>query len=142
MLVRLMYASRATPALDAEAVSAIVKRAKAGNAKLGITSVLCCCSEGAFLQVIEGGRNAVSRLYNRIAADTRHTDVVLLGFEEIAERRFAGWAMGQVNLARLNPALVLKYSETAVLDPYAVSGAVSMALCTELVATAAIMGQS
>jgi hypothetical protein len=36
---------------------------------------------------------------------------------------------------------VLKYSETAVLDPYAVSGAVSMALCTELVATAAIMGQ-
>jgi hypothetical protein len=142
MLVRLMYASRATPALDAEAVSAIVKRAKAGNAKAGITSVLCCCSEGAFLQVIEGGRNAVSRLYNRIAADTRHTDVVLLGFEEIAERRFAGWAMGQVNLARLNPALVLKYSETAVLDPYAVSGAVSMALCTELVATAAIMGQS
>jgi hypothetical protein len=67
--------------------------------------------------------------------------VVLLSFEEIAERRFAGWAMGQVNLARLNPALVLKYSETAVLDPYAVSGAVSMALCTELVATAAIMGQ-
>jgi hypothetical protein len=142
MLVRLMYASRATAALDAEAVSAIVKRAKAGNAKLGITSVLCCCSEGAFLQVIEGGRNAVSRLYNRIAADTRHTDVVLLSFEEIAERRFAGWAMGQVNLARLNPALVLKYSETAVLDPYAVSGAVSMSLCTELVATAAIMGQS
>jgi hypothetical protein len=142
MLVRLMYASRATPALDAEAVSAIVKKAKAANAKAGITSVLCCCSEGTFLQVLEGGRNAVSRLYNRIAADTRHTDVVLLGFEEIAERRFAGWAMGQVNLARLNPALVPKYSETAVLDPYAVSGAVSMALCTELVATAAIMGQS
>ena len=141
MLVRLMYASRATPAIGAEVVSAIVKKAKAGNAKVGITSVLCCCSEGAFLQVLEGGRNAVSRLYNRIAADPRHTDVVLLGYEEIAERRFAGWAMGQVNLSRLNPALVLKYSETAVLDPYAVSGAVSLALCAELVATAAIMGQ-
>jgi hypothetical protein len=39
----------------------------------------------------------------------------------------------------LNPALLLKYSEAAVLDPYAVSGAVSMALFNELVATASVM---
>jgi hypothetical protein len=49
--------------------------------------------------------------------------------------------MGQVDMARLNPALLLKYSETATLDPYAVSGAVSMALFEELVATASIVGQ-
>ena len=140
MLVRLIYASRAAEALGAEALSAIMKAARAHNANAGITGVLVH-SDGIFLQLLEGGRNAVSRLYNRIAADTRHTDVVLLGYEEIAERRFAGWAMGQVNLSRLNPALVLKYSETAVLDPYAVSGAVSLALCAELVATAAIVGQ-
>ena len=42
---------------------------------------------------------------------------------------------------RLNPALLLKYSETAVLDPYAVSGKVSMALFNELVATASVVGQ-
>ena len=35
----------------------------------------------------------------------------------------------------------MKYSETATLDPYAVSGAVSMALFEELAATAAVMGQ-
>jgi hypothetical protein len=34
---------------------------------------------------------------------------------------------------------MLKYSETAELDPYAVSGAVSMALFEELVATASVM---
>jgi hypothetical protein len=67
--------------------------------------------------------------------------VVLLNYEEIEERRFAGWSMGQVNMQRLNPALLLKYSECAKLDPYAVSGKVSMALFDELVATAAIMGQ-
>jgi Sensors of blue-light using FAD len=82
----------------------------------------------------------VSKLYNRIASDPRHTDVVLLRYEEIGERSFAGWSMGQVNLSRLNPALLLKYSETAVLDPYAVSGDVSMALFNELVATASIVG--
>ena len=65
----------------------------------------------------------------------------LLAYEEISERRFAGWSMGQVNMACLNPALLLKYSETATLDPYAVSGQVSLALFEELVATAAVVGQ-
>ena len=58
--------------------------------------------------------------------------------EEIGERRFAGWAMGLIDLSRLNPALLLKYSEAAVLDPYALSGRVSMALFDELIATASV----
>jgi hypothetical protein len=140
MLVRLMYASRAVPAVDQEELLSILRKSKANNPAQGITGVLCF-SEGIFLQVLEGGRSAVNKLYNRITADHRHTQVELLGYEEIAERRFAGWAMGQVNMARLNPALLLKYSETATLDPYAVSGQVSMALFEELVATAAIVGQ-
>ena len=105
-----------------------------------MTGVLCFSGD-IFLQVLEGGRAAVNRLYNRIVADSRHTQVELLRYEEIGERRFAGWSMGQVNMARLNPALLLKYSETATLDPYAVSGAVSMALFEELVATASVVGQ-
>ena len=140
MLVRLLYASRATASIDADALVTILKQSKANNPALGVTGVLCY-SGGIFLQVLEGGRTTVSQLYNRIATDPRHAEVVLLNYEEIGERRFAGWAMGQVNLARLNPALLLKYSETATLDPYAVSGEVSMALFEELVATASVMGQ-
>jgi hypothetical protein len=140
MLVRLMYASRAVPAIDQEELLAILKKSKANNPKSGVTGALCF-SEGVFLQVLEGGRTAVNKLYNRIASDARHTDVVLLNYEEIEERRFAGWSMGQVNMQRLNPALLLKYSECARLDPFVVSGKVSMALFEELVATAAIMGQ-
>jgi hypothetical protein len=135
-----MYASRAVPAVDQEELVAILKKSKVNNPKAGVTGVLCF-SEGIFMQVLEGGRAAVNQLYNRIAADPRHSDVVLLHYDEIAERRFAGWSMGQVNMARLNPALLLKYSECAKLDPYAVSGKVSMALFDELVATAAVMGQ-
>jgi hypothetical protein len=140
MLVRLMYASRAVPAVDQEELIAILKKSKANNPKAGITGVLCF-SEGIFIQVLEGGRSAVNQLYNRIVTDTRHTSAELLNYEEISERRFAGWSMGQVHMARLNPALLLKYSECAKLDPYAVSGKVSVALFDELVATAAVMGQ-
>lgn len=141
MLVRLMYASRAADTVDVDELHAILRQSKADNPKRGITGVLCF-SGGVFMQVLEGGRGPVNALYNRIVADPRHRDVVLLSYEEIGERRFAGWSMGEVNLKRLNPALLLKYSETATLDPYAVSGAVSMALFEELVATASVMGQA
>jgi hypothetical protein len=139
VLVRLLYASRAVPALDQDELHAILRKSKANNPLLGITGVLCY-SEGIFLQALEGGRAAVNQLYNRIAADPRHSDVTLLCYAEIHERRFAGWSMGQVNMSRLNPALVLKYSERPQLDPFAVSGEVSMALFEELMATASIVG--
>ena len=141
MLVRLLYASRATAAMDAEELIAILRQSQAANPAQGITGVLCY-SQGIFLQVLEGGRSAVNRLYARIVADRRHGDVELLCYQEIEERRFAHWSMGQVNLAHLNPGLLLKYSERPVLDPFSVSGQVSMALFDELMATASIVGQA
>jgi hypothetical protein len=140
MLVRLLYASRAVAPIGAEDMLRILRQSKANNAVHGITGVLCC-SEHIFLQVLEGGRPAVNRLYLRIAADPRHKDLELLSYQHIDERRFAGWSMGQVNLAKLNPGLLLKYSATATLDPFSVSGEVSLALLDELVATASIVGQ-
>jgi len=68
--------------------------------------------------------------------------VVLLHYEEITERRFSGWTMGQVNLARINPSIVLKYSDRPVLDPFSVSGQASMAMLEELIATASIVGRT
>ena len=140
MLVRLMYASRAAKPLDGEELAHILRQSRPANLKAGISGLLCSSGD-LFIQVLEGGRDAVNRLYNRIAADPRHTDVTLLQYEEIGERRFAGWSMGQVNLARLNQAVLLKYSETSTLDPYAVSGAACAALFDELVATASVMCQ-
>ena len=93
------------------------------------------------MQVLEGGRDAVSALYGRIVRDDRHRDATLLHFEEVTERRFAGWTMGHVNLAKVNPSILLKYSDRPVLDPYCVSGQVSLALLEELIATASIIGR-
>ena len=140
MLVRLLYASRAAADVSADELAAILRKSKANNPANGITGALCF-SGGIFLQLLEGGRTQVNRLYGRIVADPRHTDVELLSYEEIDERMFSGWSMGQVNLSRVNTALLLKYSETATLDPYAVSGRVSKALFSELVASASVMGQ-
>ncbi len=141
MLVRLMYASRAAESVNPEALNVILKQSKPRNVAAGVTGLLCfCANAGLFMQVLEGGRTQVNRLYNRIARDPRHRDIELLSYEEIVERHFAGWAMARVNMDGLNSALVLRYSDGAVLDPYTVSGQASLALFNELVATGSVVG--
>ena len=49
--------------------------------------------------------------------------------------------MGQVNLAKVNPSLLLRYSEKPHLDPFSIGGRASMALLEELIDTAAIVGR-
>ena len=142
MLVRLLYVSRAVDKdCSKSAIESILEASRSHNLHNGITGVLCY-GGGVFLQAIEGGRDAVNRLYNHIVADARHSDVVLLHYEEISERRFGGWTMGQVNLSKLNTSIVLKYSEKPEFDPYSVSGKVSLALLEELMATASIIGRA
>ena len=140
MLVRLLYASRAVNP-DAQAIEEILSKSREGNPGSGITGILCY-GGGIFLQAIEGGRLAVSDLYGHIQKDARHKEVVLLHYEEISERRFGGWTMGQVDTSRVNTNILLKYSERAELDPYNVSGKVSLALLEELMATASIIGRA
>ena len=139
MLVRLLYASRAVDTSPG-AIDAILAQSRSHNPACGITGILCY-GAGVFLQAIEGGRMAISELYGHIQRDPRHKDVVLLHYEEISERRFGGWTMGQVNLSKINHSILLKYSEKPELDPYSVSGRVSLALLEDLMATAAICGR-
>lgn len=140
MLVRLLYASRAVDPSDT-AIESILSQSRQFNPTCGITGILCY-GGGIFLQAIEGGRNAVNDLYSHIVRDSRHKDVVLLHYQEITERRFGGWTMGQVNTSRINASILLKYAEKPELDPYAVSGVVSLALMEELMATASIIGRA
>lgn len=140
MLVRLLYASRSVNPGSNELTESILAQSRTHNPAMGITGILCY-GGGIFLQALEGGRMRISELYGHIMKDTRHKDVVLLHYEEISERRFGGWTMGQVNVERINASILLKYSEKAELDPYAVSGKVSLALLEDLMATASICGK-
>lgn len=137
MLVRCLYASRATAAVTDAALDGILRQSRRNNLSRGITGMLCHAN-GIFVQVIEGGRADVSGLMSRIFADTRHKDVQVLLFEEIGQRRFGSWTMGQANLASVNPGLLLKYFEKAELNPFAAAGTATMSLLFEIAETGAI----
>ena len=140
MLVRCLYASRAAVPLVAPVVDSILEQSRKNNPRKGITGMLCFFDD-IFVQVLEGGRDEVCELFNAIVRDDRHRNVRMLTYEEISERRFGSWTMGQVNIATVNPSLLLKYSEKAVLNPFSCSGHATMALLDELVATAAIVSR-
>ena len=141
MLVRLLYASRSAQEIDDALVASILERSQKYNLEHGITGILCTYSQGnVFLQVLEGGRAAVNTLYGSIVRDPRHTDVTLLDYAEISERRFASWRMGRVNLNRINQGSILRFSESPVLDPFSMSGPTALALLEDLTSTASIVG--
>lgn len=138
MLVRCIYASRANLGSDERALDAILGQSRINNARQGITGLLIYAND-VFLQVLEGGRAPVSQLLGHIMRDPRNKDLQILSWEEITERRFSGWSMGQVNLSSMNPGMLLRYSETAALDPFLMRGPAAMALVLEIAASGAIL---
>lgn len=141
MLVRCVYASRSIEPVEKKLLSSILEVSRKRNQERGITGFLCISGD-IFIQVLEGGRDAISELFVKIANDPRHTSVRLLAYEEIPQRKFGGWSMGQVDLKKVNASLLLKYHETAELDPFTCSGSATMALLDELASTAAILGKT
>jgi hypothetical protein len=140
MLVRCLYASRAHHAPLSAMIDKIFEQSRRNNPARGITGLLCFVDD-VFVQVLEGGRDAVCELFNTIVRNDRHHGLCLLSFEDIGERCFGHWNMGQVNIAKVNTALLLKYSERPTLDPFKISGQATMALLNELVATAQIVSR-
>jgi len=141
MLVHCLYASRPSAPLAAPVIESILEQSRKNNPRQGITGILCYTND-VFIQVLEGGRDEVCELFNGIVRDDRHRNVRILVYEEIAERRFCNWTMGHVDISRVNPGLLLKYSTRTALDPFLCSGHATMALLHELVSSAAIVGKS
>lgn len=140
MLVRLLYASKARGPVTHDTITSILSQSRKNNPESGVTGVLCVCHGGVFMQVLEGGRDEVNQLYNKVLQDERHVDVTLLDYTEIPERRFSGWRMGSVDLDKVNTAVVLKYSEKPRVDPFGMSGSVALKLLEELASSASIVG--
>mgnify|MGYP003450083015 CR=1 FL=1 len=119
MLVRCLYASRAATSASVAILDEILAQSRRNNPAKGITGMLCV-SGNVFIQVLEGGRDEVCDLYHAIVRDPRHE---------------------HVNLAKINPSLLLKYFTRAELDPFNASGAATLSLLGDLVSSASIVGR-
>ena len=91
--IQLLYLSNAKPELKQEDLDSILRVSRENNPSRDITGLLVFAN-GVFIQVLEGPRNAVNKLFETICDDTRHQDVAILGEYTGQERIFAKWSMG------------------------------------------------
>lgn len=93
MLYTAVYVSSAVGPWGTEELTGLLAQSRAKNTGLGITGVLLH-REGTFMQVLEGEEDVVRPLYNVIAHDPRHADVVNVWSSLSPHRRFGEWSMG------------------------------------------------
>jgi hypothetical protein len=134
-LIRLIYGSIAAPGTSYAELMTILRTAEVHNAGHGISGILCY-GNGAFMQALEGERDVVNRLYNRIVRDDRHSACTLLSYGRIVSRCFEDWTMKLVSLdEQVTPhrrSLVLRHSGTTEFAPLQMTGAQATALLVEL----------
>lgn len=103
-LMRLAYASEATFAAKPVEqgvepnVARILIASRRNNAKSEIVGGLYY-GDDRFFQYLEGEEEAVRELYDRIARDDRHRNVMTLLEEPIKARTFTNWSMKYVPLS-------------------------------------------
>lgn len=93
--VFVIYISNRTDPTDAMLVRDIAIEASQTNRKLGVSGILMAVGS-SFLQVLEGQKDVVESLLDKIGKDSRHTDVRVLYQGALPDRIFGQWSMGCV----------------------------------------------
>lgn len=91
-MFELVYYSISNTEITTEIVNDILKKSRATNAKKNITGCLLFYNK-VYLQLLEGEKEDVQELYEKIKKDTRHYEVTLLVAHDATERMFPGWSM-------------------------------------------------
>ena len=88
----LIYVSQATPPISGATLDALRQQSSTFNRSTGLTGCLLY-QDGLFMQMLEGQREVVSALMDKVKADPRHRDVRIV-IEGPARRRvFLDWGM-------------------------------------------------
>ena len=90
---RIIYLSSGVKIFSDEEINDLLKISRENNQKNGITGLLLY-SDGNFMQILEGEKEAVENTYNKIQNDTRHRNIILITNESIKQRNFSEWKMG------------------------------------------------
>lgn len=98
-LFLLAYTSIASHHMTHEELLSLLSQSRKNNLPTEITGMLLYM-EGCFFQVLEGEADPLEKLYEKIAKDPRHHDVMKLILEPIETRCFSHWSMGFQHITR------------------------------------------
>ena len=92
-MYHLAYTSHAAKSLSEAELLDLLKQSRDKNKEFSISGILLYV-EGKFMQVLEGKRTFVEKVYASIQRDPRHNRVTLVLEGNSPTRIFEGWSMG------------------------------------------------
>lgn len=114
-LTRLMYFSECNRQAHLK-IEHILEAARERNSREDISGALWFDGD-IFIQILEGQRKAVSRVYHLISSDPRHKNIELVECTSISKRLFSDWSMGYLAFSKVNRAKIFQFSGHTTLKP-------------------------
>jgi hypothetical protein len=102
-------------------IQQILTASQRNNSTQDVTGYLCVSPSHA-LQCLEGPRDAVNNLYNRIATDRRHDQLTLLRYVTPWRRLFPIWDMGFTPDLSMAAPESSRWHDAQGFNPYLVEG--------------------
>jgi len=96
-LLQIVYVSKPTGSMTIGDVRKLLIEAKVKNHFRGVTGILLFDGE-FFVQVLEGPKDTVMALHEKIERDPRHTQFTSLTERSILQRDFGEWSMGLAHI--------------------------------------------
>jgi hypothetical protein len=100
MLFELIYHSQAVKGISEVDLDQILRQSRNFNLKKGITGCLLF-HKNQFLQILEGEKDSIESIYDKIRKDKRHQNVITLHTEDITDRIFGTWSMAYQNFDQI-----------------------------------------
>jgi hypothetical protein len=134
-LTRLVYFStskRPTDGSVAVQLKQILASSIKNNVRFAVTGGLVF-NRNYFMQVLEGGRSNVTKVFSTISVDLRHDQIELVEVKDVRERLFAAWSMGFASTPELIKELSAKMDIQGEFNPKLLTGDQIVKLIFELV---------
>jgi cation transport regulator ChaB len=91
-LYRMVYTSARSKNCNDDEIKKILEASQRNNKLIGVTGVLIH-TQDRFLQVLEGEKDTIMKVYEKIDKDKRHGGSMIRFFEPVEERHFGDWNM-------------------------------------------------
>jgi hypothetical protein len=108
----LIYVSSAHKLLSDGELFELLNQSRTWNKEHNITGMLLY-KGGNFMQYIEGEKENILSLYDRIVKDRRHHGIIKIDTANINERNFHDWSMGFRNMDKDKDKALPKYNDYA-----------------------------
>lgn len=102
---QLFYVSSAVPGCSEDQIDSMLKKAREYNKSQGLTGILLFRG-GIFLQLLEGDEEKVNRLYEKIAANSLHRNLVKIFAKGGNPPIFSDWSMAYREVSDVDVAMV------------------------------------